>query len=146
MARVNGLKPLFSINGVQNYLDDFVRQQDDKMLNTLQYAGEQFVNKARLTGNYTDRTGNLRSSIGYIILKDGQIIDQNFSGNNEGQEKGKETADEVSQQYPNGFVLIGVAGMEYAAAVEAKNYDVITGSAPTAELFKSILDGINFGR
>jgi hypothetical protein len=30
--------------------------------------------------------------------------------------------------------LVGFAGMEYAAAVESKNYDVITGSAPTKEM------------
>ena len=32
--------------------------------------------------------------------------------------------------------------MKYAAYVEAKNYDVITGAAPEAEYLKSILDEI----
>ena len=69
----------------------------------------------------------------------GQIIEQNFIGKTEGKNQGQKTAEEVALQYPEGYVLIGVAGMKYAAYVEAKNFDVITGSAPEAELIKSIL-------
>ena len=104
------------------------------------YMGEQFINKARVNGNYTDQTGNLRASIGYIVLKDGAILNQAFQENKqEGIAQGQKIANEIAQQYTRGFILIGVAGMNYAASVEAKGYDVISGSAPESKELKSIL-------
>lgn len=47
-------------------------------MNLLQRTGEEFVKIARLEGNYIDHTGNLRSSIGYVIVKDGRIVGKNF--------------------------------------------------------------------
>lgn len=147
MARVNGLKALFNSNQVKNVIDQFQKKFDEKALLTLQYAGETFVNNARLLNSYTDRTGNLRSSIGYIIIKDGNIINESFQiatkGNDKytGLEKGKNFAINIASKYPKGFILIGVAGMEYAAAVEANGYDVITGSDPSG-LIKSIFSEV----
>lgn len=142
MAGINGIRALFTGKQLQNIFETFQNDVENKMLLMLQYIGEQFVNKARLSGNYKDRTGNLRSSIGYIILKDGNVIDKNFAGNQEGVSKGQQVANEVALQYPQGWVLIGVAGMEYAAYVEAKNFDVISGSAPTKAMFKDILSEV----
>ena len=143
MAGINGLSAMFNAQTVQNIFDQFINDNDAKVLQSLQYIGEEFINKARLNGNYKDKTGNLRSSIGYIILKDGEIFEQSFiGGKTEGENKGKEFASEVASEYSNGWVLIGVAGMEYAASVEAHNYDVITGSAPTKQMLNSILSGI----
>jgi len=142
MAGIKGIRALFTGRQVQNYLDGVMEEQEKKSLLSLQYLGEEFVNKARLTGNYTDRTGNLRSSVGYIILHDGKAVDRNFEGRQIGKDQGQKVANEVATQYPRGWVLIGVAGMEYAAYVEAKNYDVISGSAPGAQYIKSILSEI----
>ena len=64
----------------------------------MMYLGEKFVNKARLEGNYKDRTGNLRSSIGYIILLNGKIVNQNFSGKTKGKPQGLEVNSEVIPQ------------------------------------------------
>ena len=142
MAGLNGLKALFNGNQLNNIFNQFQEKIDDEILKSLQYIGETFVNKARTSGNYKDRTGNLRSSIGYIILNNGKVIDANFTGDNTGQSEGKRVANEVADEYPDGYVLIGVAGMKYAAYVEAKSFDVITGSAPEAAFLKSILNEI----
>lgn len=142
MAGINGLRALFTSKQVGEFVDNFIERKQNQILQTLRFMGETFVNKARLSGNYQDRTGNLRSSIGYIILNNGEIVEKNFEGNNEGVDKGNEIAATVALNYPKGFVLIGVAGMEYAAYVEAKNYDVISGSAPQRNEVKSILDEI----
>lgn len=139
MARI---RALFGAQQIQSVFDRFQEDLDNKTLTVLQYMGEQFVNKARLNDTYKDNTGNLRSSIGYIIIKDGAVIDNNFEGNNQGVSKGQEVASKVSTSYPKGYVLIGVAGMDYAAYVEAKSYDVITGSAPTSQELKSIFNEI----
>lgn len=142
MAKVKGLKALFTGSQIRKVLDKKAKEYEDKMVQTLQFIGERFVNDARVNGNYTDRTGNLRSSIGYIILKDGIVLKNNFRGKAIGVAKARDFALSVARIYGTGFVLIGVAGMEYAAAVEAKGFDVITSSAPTGGLLRKILNGI----
>lgn len=86
---------------------------------------------------YTDRTNNLRSSIGFVIYKDGEMISSYFTqsgvgnlGDGEtGTEKGLQEAEEEAKNYNvNGYVCVLVAGMNYARAVESKGYDVISGS------------------
>jgi hypothetical protein len=106
-------------------------------LSRMQRVGESFITDARNNGKYTDRTGNLRSSVGYIILENGV---QYFSGGFiqvkqgfEGIKKGKSFIDSLASKYPRGIVLVCVAGMSYAAAVEAKGKDVITGSSQIAK-------------
>jgi len=101
------------------------------VLLNLKRVGELFVKSAREQDTYKDRTGNLRSSIGYVILYNGQQMFESFksAGGPLGVGKAKEVIEEVKTKYPRGFVLIGVAGMDYAAAVEAKGYDVISASS-----------------
>ena len=152
MAKIGGgFRALFGGAQVENILGQFQDKVDSKALEVLQYTGELFVNEARIKGNYNDRTGNLRSSIGYIILNDGKVIDKNFqksgvgSGGNKGVSAAKEFTDKLAQQYSSGLVLIGVAGMEYAAYVEKKHsLDVISGSAPESEFIKNIFSEIKF--
>ena len=137
------MKAMFTIEGIQQYMENRVNNADQKIIEALQYIGENFVTKARNTGNYSNNTGNLRSSIGYVILKDGQIVDSNFPGDKAGGvSEGMKTAEDVAADYPQGFVLIGVAGMSYAAAVESRGFDVITGSAPEAKQVKDLLGAI----
>lgn len=86
---------------------------------------------------YRDRTNNLRSSIGFVIFKDGQIVSSYFNKSGSGNEgdggkgasRGLESAEEESGQVSsNGYVCVLVAGMHYASSVETKGYDVISGS------------------
>ncbi|WP_142783352.1 hypothetical protein [Changchengzhania lutea] len=137
-----GIRALFKGKQIESIFNQLQKDVDNKALQTLQYIGEQFVNEARISGNYTDRTGNLRSSIGYIILIDGKIEDRNFQGNTEGQSQAQSFANEIALKYPKGYVLIGVAGMSYAAYVEAKGFDVITGSSPDSDELGSIIKSL----
>jgi len=127
------LTPDFSQSEIDGKIDNFVLNQEQKMIMTLSMVGEQFVNNARNLRTYEDQTGDLRSSLGYIIAKDGQAVQENMQGNPNGQAHAKQVAEEVLKESKKGFVLIVVAGMEYAAAVESKGYDVITGSIPAAK-------------
>lgn len=107
------------------------------VLLNLQRIGEQFVKNARENANFTDRTGNLRSSIGYVILKDGEQISDNFKAVKNGPigvSTAKQVIEQIKKDYKRGYVIIGIAGMDYAAAVESKGFDVITSSAKTAEV------------
>ena len=98
---------------------------------------------------WIDQTGNLRSSIGYLIVKDGRIISENFElVNGRGQEglaKGRSFADELASQYPSGYALIIVAGMEYAAYVEnIESRTVLAGGTILAkQLLQQLIDKYN---
>ena len=55
-------------------LDELERQLEDAYLDRLADAGEKAVQEAIAEGNYQNITGNLRSSIGYVIAYNGQIL------------------------------------------------------------------------
>jgi hypothetical protein len=126
-------KPNFSKKDIRDFIRSKVQVIENILLDRLKQCGEQFVADARSTSTYTDRTRNLRGSIGYVILKDGTEIFGNFEGVSTGQATAQKFIRSVKGDYPRGFVLIVVAGMNYAAAVESKGFDVITGSSQTAE-------------
>lgn len=110
---------------------------DQAIIMRFSYIGEQFVINARNNATFTDVTGNLRSSIGYIVLKNGrQVAISGFDTVKEGSKgtkEGKAYIRRLKAQYPTGYVLIVVAGMEYAAAVEARGKDVLTASSIIAQ-------------
>lgn len=108
-------------------------------IRALAYLGEQCVRLARDRApelSWIDHTGNLRSSIGYIISHKGNIIQysdfQQVKQGSEGTKTGKDFAAEIAKQFSNEYVLVVVAGMNYAEFVEARdNKDVLA----TPELF-----------
>lgn len=143
MAKKSGLTPLWTKRDIKKIFDKLGDSMDVVVLDILQRTGEEFVKVARLDGQYIDHTGNLRSSIGYIILRNGEVISKNFKlSNKEGTDKytgmreAEQLAMELTSLYSKGYVLIGVAGMKYAAYVEAmENKDVISLAADKAEDF-----------
>ncbi|BES59884.1 hypothetical protein [Dysgonomonas capnocytophagoides] len=76
MARKSGLTPLWKKSDIRKLLDKLGERAEFVIMDLLQRTGEEFVKIARLEGNYIDHTGNLRSSIGYVIVKDGRIIQE----------------------------------------------------------------------
>lgn len=136
---MRSLTPLFSTEDIKKWGKIFEAQAEKKILLFLQAGGERFVKYARENGSYEDRTGNLRSSIGYIIVKNGDIVMENFKASKTGSDrknglaKAKQLAEDISLAYPEEHVLIGVVGMEYAFSVESKGYEVATGSSIQVE-------------
>lgn len=98
----------------------------------LQYSGESGLKDARENGNFTDRTGNLRSSEGYIVTDDGKVISE--TGNEQvlegskGVSVGKSYRSELAANYGNGITLIVAAGMDYAGKVESMGKVVLSTS------------------
>jgi hypothetical protein len=121
------LTPNFSKKDVENYLQKRLVLIEKEILRQLQYLGEKCVADGRINGTYRDRTGNLRNSIGYVVMKNGNIIHENFKG------QGKEVATNAARKYLTGYVLIVVAGMKYAAYVEARGYNVLSSAELLAE-------------
>lgn len=126
-----GLKSNFTPQDVDAFLKSRLKLIDQAIIRRLQVLGEKIVIHARTHGSYTDQTGNLRNSIGYVILKDGRVLDRNFErtskrSGKEGPATGQRLAEKMAKNFPTGYVLIAVAGMNYAASVESKGKDVLS--------------------
>lgn len=89
--------------------------------NVLTYVCEEAVTEARDRGSYTDQTGNLRSSIGYVIT-DGKIINageqKQYKSGLEGMSKSKKLLEEYAERHSGDVCAHIVAGMNYADYVE----------------------------
>ncbi len=94
----------------------------------MHYIGERCVIEARTSANFTDRTGNLRSSIGYVVVMDGEVQHKGrfeaVKNGSAGAAEGAKFIAQVVAEFPKGIVLIVAAGMKYAAYVAAKGYNV----------------------
>lgn len=130
------VRPKFTKEQIKAMLERKVKALHSAILLNLTRVGEVFVQQARDNDTYKDQTGNLRSSIGYVILRNGKQIKVNFEsrGGKQGVRIAKEIARDAQKNFPKGFVLIGVCGMDYAAAVESRGLDVITASSQSAEI------------
>ena len=118
------------------------------VIQAIEVACIQVIQKARTLDTYKDQTHKLRSSLGYVIFNNGQQITSNFQST--GGEKGTEGMTEGQQkaiaeaQAHEGIVAVLVAGADYASYVEAKGYDVLTGSALELEqLFRAELQNLS---
>lgn len=143
MARKSRLTPLWKKSDIRKLFDKLGERAEFVIMDLLQRTGEEFVKIARLEGNYIDHTGNLRSSIGYVIVKDGSIVGRNFqlsekegTDKQTGKREGEQLAMDLVKTFTKGYVMIGVAGMKYAVFVEAmENKDVLTRAADKADDF-----------
>lgn len=99
-----------------------------------------FGGKVQITADvpsFNNITTRLRNSIGYVVSRDGVVKHSDFDSygisgeaSAEGKTLGLQYATELAQQ-TQGYALICVAGADYGLYVEAKGYDVITGSVLT---------------
>ena len=127
-----GFKAAFTMNDVKAHMDKAKHGFEESLLDEFRRTGEQFIADARSIRTYQDQTGNLRSSIGYALFKDGQMLERSFPGGDV-TGSGGTLAKWVANSYKRGYLLVVVAGMFYAQYVEAKSYDVLTGSSYAAE-------------
>lgn len=147
-------------------LDKLEEQAERYYIDRLIQAGEEGVKKAIEEGNYQNRTGDLRSSIGYVIAYNGNIIKEGgfhkIRGHGENMQKVEFTTKEGkkvsfwakgkfgdgtngsniglefarSKISNKGYSFVLVAGMEYASYVSSKGFDVL--DSGTLTLWKLI--------
>ncbi len=143
-------KMITPIKVIGDHIKASVEAKMKVIINTFCYVGEQCIVEARDNGDYTDQTGNLRSSIGYAVLWNGKIIQKECAdkvkNGDEGTSKGEKfLSDRIKKAQKKGVVLIVTAGMNYAEYVEAKGYNVLTSAELKAgPMIKSILTQIGF--
>lgn len=128
-----GIRMTTKLSEVHDMLMREAERVDRLTIRALSKLGEQCVTKIRDRAgdkSWYDQTGNLRSSVGYVIAHNKNIIqystfNQVMQGS-EGVKTGKDLAEELAKRYSNNYVLIVVAGMNYAEFVEAMdNKDVL---------------------
>ena len=144
-----GITPKFKIQDVAKKFDALLDFIEDETIRALQYVGEQAVTYARNIPDpehggegFTDRTANLRSSIGFAVYFNGEQITANYEGTAEGTQQGRQLADQAAAG-TEGYALIVTAGMYYAVYVESKGRDVLTSAEQKAgEWLKEQLDDI----
>lgn len=136
-------------------LDELKRQVEQYYIDRLIEAGEAAVQEAIKNGDYDNISGNLRSSIGYIIAYNGKIIKEGgfhkIQGHGANMQKvefttkgGKNVSfwakgkfgdgsngSKVGLEFArskistSGYSFVLVSGMEYASYVSSKGYNVI---------------------
>lgn len=131
-----GIEPKFNQQDIHARFEKFLKVVDKNIIQRLQRLGEECVTHAKtIPANvgFTDQTGNLRSSIGYVVFKDGKSVHETYSGTTEGVSKGRELAEKVGSKHSIGYSLVVTAGMNYAVYVESKGRDVLTSSEMLAK-------------
>lgn len=106
---------------------------EEAMLPKMIQIGRRAVDIARkkMGGKpYQDDTGNLRSSTGFIVFRDGKEVYRDFKPSPAGTDKatglaiGQEKAEE-EMRGSEGWGIVLVAGMGYASFLENKGFDVM---------------------
>lgn len=134
-----GLIPQFSMAQIDAFMKQAEEQQINKIVRVLRFVGEKAVNEARASGTYQDRTANLRNSVGYVIIVNGRIVDEDFSASATGKVPttenpvmyGRKLAHEIAARQTD-IALIVVSGMKYGSYVEARGYNVLTSAEQLA--------------
>ena len=128
-------------NDVLRSMQQEIERNNKKIDTALRYSGEVGVSVARNHGSYTDRTGNLRSSVGYLVHSKGNSDEvAGFTGTSEGTNEGEKAIREVAAALSSEHALVMVAGMPYAENVERRGFDVLSQGALEAErTFKELL-------
>lgn len=138
------MKMLTSITEIDAFLKTSVQRMEKAIIRQMFIAGEECNNVARSRHTYKDQTGNLTSSIGYVVAVDGKIINpiggfDTVLGGQKGAKEGKAYAKQLVSEYNKGIVLIVVAGMDYAKYVSDRGYDVLDSAELEAKRIVPIL-------
>ena len=131
-----GIKMTTPMSEINALFEAETKRVDELTIKSLESLGKDCVEEARDRAqeeSWFNQTGNLRSSIGYVVVAHGEIVRRSgfetvLSGS-EGSMTGRKLAEELSKNYPSGYALIVVAGMHYAGYVEAKDSKNVLASA-----------------
>ena len=134
------IKPNFTKDDVRKRFDAFLNEIEKKQIARLQRLGEMCLVEARTNKGYMMQTGALLSSTGYEVFVDGVAIQSQFDAASGAESNAAEMGIKSGQSIAEtigkgtkGIALVVVAGMNYAAYVEAKGYNVLSSAEHLAE-------------
>ncbi len=139
-----------SLKNIEGLIQQKRQNVEKVLLNIFCEAGEECIIEARNGGSYIDRTGNLRSSIGYAVLKDGKVyrrnqVERTLNGSKGLSEGAKFLEQKARDNDRKGIVLIVTAGMNYAEYVEAKGRVVLSSAELKApNIVRELLTSVGF--
>lgn len=116
--------------GLSQRIHKQTQSLESRILYALEVVGGRAVEIAKRTKTYKDNTGNLTASIGYGVYYNGVEYSVGGFGGGIGEQAGLKRLAELAQGIRDKqFVLIIVAGMEYALYVERRGYVVLDGAS-----------------
>lgn len=135
-----GIKANFTKDDLRKRFDTFLDEVEKKQIARLQRLGEMCLIEARSNKGYMMQTGALLSSTGYEVFVDGVAIHSQFDAASgaeseaatNGVKTGQSIAEKIGKE-TKGVALVVVAGMNYAAYVEARGYNVLSSAEHLAE-------------
>lgn len=134
------IKANFTQDDVRKRFDAFLDEVEKKQIARLQRLGEMCLIEARTNKGYMMQTGALLSSTGYEVFVDGVAVHSQFDAASgaesgaaaTGMKAGQDLADKIGKE-TKGVALVVVAGMNYAAYVEARGKNVLSSAEHLAE-------------
>ena len=134
------INPNFTKDDVRKRFDAFLNEIEKKQIARLKQLGEMCLIEARNNKGYMMQTGALLSSTGYQVFVDGVAVHSQFDAASGAESNAAETGIKSGQSIAEsigkgtkGIALVVVAGMNYAAYVEAKGYNVLSSAEHLAE-------------
>lgn len=135
-----GIKAQFTQEQLKRRFNAFLAMVKKKQIARMQRLGEMCLIEARNNKGYMMQTGALLSSTGYTIFVDGVALHSQFDAASgaesnaaqNGIKAGQALAEKVGKN-TKGVALVVVAGMDYAAYVEAKGYNVLSSAEHLAQ-------------
>lgn len=113
-----------------DYVDECYDDWLDSIVDEFKSLGLKAYDISRGKWEARSKTGNLCSSFGFCVVKNGEIVHMGgfdvVKTGTQGSSEGQQFAKELASQFPDDLVLIIVAGVDYAMYVESVlNQDVL---------------------
>jgi len=143
---LGGVKFITKQSEINKVLNGFTDRVGQAFLKCLIFLGDELVARAKANGQYNNVTFRLRSSVGYQVGVYGKVVRSSFStGRREGAMEGRNLATSIiAANSQHEFILVVVAGMNYAKSVEARGKDVLTSTEIFAnQRIPSMLKALN---
>ncbi len=125
-----GLEIVTDMNVLAQEIQKEIDAETLKHLIKVLSVGVEKVRKKMETKPYEDHTGNLNSSTGFIIYRDGKVVHRDFRESDKGTDKTTGLKEGLSLalaelRESSGWGVVLMSGMDYASWVQGKGYDVL---------------------
>lgn len=125
-----GLEIVTDMNVLAKEIQKDIDAETLKHLIKVLSVGVEKVRKKMETKPYEDHTGNLNSSTGFIIYRDGKVVHRDFRESAKGTDKATGLKEGISLalaelRESSGWGVVLMSGMDYASWVQGRGYDVL---------------------
>lgn len=123
------LKMTTPLQQIEKEMRQYAERGKRVLTRRVAYIAEDAINEQRRpsVGNWTDRTKNLRGSLGYKVNMDGaqKVNGLNPEASQTARDASAAVIANIMRKYKEGIVVVVCAGMPYAGYVSRRGYDVL---------------------